>query len=566
MSYAEIAILTKVRNSQDTFTYQIPTDMNVSVGDFVIVPLQSKTISGLVMNIHNTKPNYATKPIILRDSDQHSLPQIYCNFLSHISTSTLHSISNIAQTWILTKPKRYALKHSQESISFAHQKSSTLHLYNSVAEVAPILESIIKKSQGQVVIVCPRMQEVSALAQSLQHVLPKVHDKKLPSHEQYAFWESALFDDKAIYIGTRSLTTLPFAHLDQLIILDDNALEHIQTEPTPHFSVHQISRFYEQCTNVSYVSHTPSIETMHRVMTKETVLDTSVVSKVHPYKLFLSNYHTQTQTEALTTDAKEYILMQVELGKKIVLLCNKKGLYTGIYCRTCKSTTYDISQAVCPKCKSPTTFPIGKGVDQVRDEIAILFPQFSIDTYTGEKDAKPTAQIVVATEALLYSSYIQEFSAVALLSFESFAGLLANIYDEQHLENIISTIQVHNLELIVQAKENLPSLWHDFCSHDLKRWYAQKIQSRKEYSLPPFAYFITCTYEDTNAKKGALFVEAILSQLKDELPKTCELSSALPKEYDKKIVFEFTITAPHTITLEFLSLIKKHPIKIYSFN
>ncbi|MCC6638952.1 hypothetical protein IT409_00155 [Candidatus Falkowbacteria bacterium] len=565
MKFAEIALLSKVRNSQDTFTYKIPTDMQVSVGDFVVVPLQAKQTHGIVMSIHETTPRYQTKDIISLALDSHSLPQSYIDFLMYMGKHTLHSVSNLAQAWLSLKPKRYTKSISQQNLQQHTPIASQVVLYNTIHELAPIIESQTHQRTGQIVIICPRIHEASKLAQQLSHLNPINYHDYNTSHERFALQERCIQGISGVYIGTRTLATLPFSNLTHLIIVDDNSVEHIQNEPTPHFSTTQISAFYETITNVSYISHTPSLETLHRVVQKELQLNPVNQAHAHNYTLFHHNAHTPLVSQALPQDAYEYLKMRLDLGKRIIVLCNKKGLYTGLFCRSCNTTTHDLSRLTCPTCKSPSVFAVGKGIDQIKEDLSPLFPQFSIETFSADTTSSPQAQLVIATQALIYSPHISAFDEVFILSFESLTSQLHSTYEEQHLENIFSIAQSHNLKVSLIAKHDLPLVWHHFLSHDLKHWYANKLSARKDYNLPPFYHLITCVYEDTLHERGLHMMESILSQLKTELPASCIISAILEKEVAKKHIFECSMSAPADVTLEFLSIIKKHPLKLYHF-
>ena len=62
--YAEILFQQKVGQYKDTLTYEIPKDLNINIGQLVQISLRRKTTTGIVLEIHNNKPEFRTLKII----------------------------------------------------------------------------------------------------------------------------------------------------------------------------------------------------------------------------------------------------------------------------------------------------------------------------------------------------------------------------------------------------------------------------------------------------------------------------------------------------------------------
>ena len=62
--FAQVLVEIKAKNLDKTFTYKIPNNLNVEVGERVLVPFGKQKLEGFVLKIDNEEPEYETKEII----------------------------------------------------------------------------------------------------------------------------------------------------------------------------------------------------------------------------------------------------------------------------------------------------------------------------------------------------------------------------------------------------------------------------------------------------------------------------------------------------------------------
>ncbi|MEK7126572.1 MAG: hypothetical protein AAB848_00550, partial [Patescibacteria group bacterium] len=61
--YADIILRQTIKNIGQMLTYKIPENGAFTSGDLVSVPLKKKTVTGVILNIHNNKPSFETLEI-----------------------------------------------------------------------------------------------------------------------------------------------------------------------------------------------------------------------------------------------------------------------------------------------------------------------------------------------------------------------------------------------------------------------------------------------------------------------------------------------------------------------
>ena len=62
--YAGVVVELSNKNIDKIFTYEVPSNMNVLVGERVLVPFGKMCLEGFILEVNQKKPEYPTKKII----------------------------------------------------------------------------------------------------------------------------------------------------------------------------------------------------------------------------------------------------------------------------------------------------------------------------------------------------------------------------------------------------------------------------------------------------------------------------------------------------------------------
>ncbi len=97
---AEVLVEIKAKNIDKTFSYLIPTDMNVQIGIRVLVPFGKQKLEGFVLNVTDIKPDYSLKEIISVIDEEPILNKEMLRVGEYISKKTLCNLINAYQTML----------------------------------------------------------------------------------------------------------------------------------------------------------------------------------------------------------------------------------------------------------------------------------------------------------------------------------------------------------------------------------------------------------------------------------------------------------------------------------
>jgi primosomal protein N' (replication factor Y) len=75
MKYLDIAVFTTTEGNADIFTYHVNDNEGLAIGRVVKVPFKNRSLYGIVLDISNKKPEFATKEIAEVLDDSLTLPE-----------------------------------------------------------------------------------------------------------------------------------------------------------------------------------------------------------------------------------------------------------------------------------------------------------------------------------------------------------------------------------------------------------------------------------------------------------------------------------------------------------
>ena len=98
--YAEVLVEIKAKRIDKTFTYSIPSNLNVQIGVRVLVPFGKQKLEGFVLNIINDKPDYPVKDIISVIDETPVINKEMMKLGKYISKKTLANLISCYQSML----------------------------------------------------------------------------------------------------------------------------------------------------------------------------------------------------------------------------------------------------------------------------------------------------------------------------------------------------------------------------------------------------------------------------------------------------------------------------------
>jgi len=310
--YADIALNTKTSKRGDLFTYLIPEEMqdSVAVGQIVLVPLGKRKINGIIINIHNKKPQFITREIIkiidlfpLMDKKQIDLAEFishyyWCGFSqalfamlppnlrrrrtrlgiknNELRIKNKNIIHNSKFIIRLNSYQKSVLEKIKRAIKAEKTKTFLLHGVTNSGKTEVYLRAFaeILKKGGQGIFIVPEISLTPQTIERFEKVFSKkriaVIHSKLKIGERLKAWVDIKEGKKDIVIGSRSAIFAPLSNLKLIIVDEEHDLISFKSDQTPRYELHKVAEKLAEISNAILIfgSATPLVESYYNVLEK----------------------------------------------------------------------------------------------------------------------------------------------------------------------------------------------------------------------------------------------------------------------------------------------------------
>jgi primosomal protein N' (replication factor Y) len=271
------------------------------------------------------------------------------------------------------------------------------------------IERVVARG-GEAIVLVP---EISLTPQTIRRFQSRFRDVAvLHSHladaERHAQWRRIANGQSQVVVGARSAVFAPTRRLG-LIVIDEEHEASFKQDTTPRYHARDVAWQRAQLEGVPLLlgSATPSLETWHRAQTGRCELlelPQRVLSRPLPDVKLIDLRHeiSRDRRGAITVPLGIAMRQAVEQGGQVILLLNRRGFSTHIFCVKCghveKCRRCDIalvyhrdrSAAIChscdwetpppprcSKCKDTTINFRGIGTERLEQEVRAKFPGVS---------------------------------------------------------------------------------------------------------------------------------------------------------------------------------------------
>lgn len=527
---ADIIPTKKLPRSLSALSYLVPENLSgqIKVGQLVTIPLRGSFTTGVVANLHSKRPprHFTLKYLTSLASDKIVFTNQQIQLFSLLSKYYLSSASLFVH-YSLPKilPSEWPLLPDQlasRRVSFRPRPPHYFWWATETDKYHHYQKLLLASGPGQVLIVVPKITDISALAAKLdlssQKYLP-VHSD-LPRAAYFHAWLSALNNQKQIFIGTRSACFLPFSHLRLVIVDNEHSPDHKQYDLTPRYEVSQVCE--NNCrlhrAELIFSSPTPSLAGYYRFHPKSPKTNRHIELADLRYELENKNY---TFLSDLLTNSIAKVLSD---QKNVFLFLNKKGAARSNRCADCGHTFlcptcslplvkqsdnrlacyycqhFEDLPPFCPVCGGPNFQSLGLGTQKIATYLRRLYPSHSIavlDSSTSNQNISES-QIVVGTEFALDKIDWPKFGLVSLVNADELWYHSEFLSNERAYQTIISllTRAPKNAKLIIQTFSPESALIRSLITNNPREFYQSELLFREKFRYPPFVSLVKISIQN----------------------------------------------------------------------
>lgn len=437
--YAEVLLNHSYSKIREILSYEIPESFKIKAGALVRVPFRNGMKAGVVINIHNKKPNFETKyleeflvPNIFLYDWQLKLAEwiseyYFCSALEVYKAflpAALWKLKPVKKTGKEKKPQAKKLYHELNatqkkivdtiidekipaSLIFGVTGSGKTEVYKN------IIQSVHSAGKQSILLV----PEISLTPQLVEYFVGNFPDacvihSKLSEGEKVEAWKKIHNGECKLIIGSRSAIFSPLKN-PGLIIVDEEHEWTYKQEQSPRYNTRDIAFKIAELTGAQLIfgSATPSVEIMMKAKTGEIRLFEmqNRIANTEMPKVEIVDLREEMKKGNYSMFS-DLLLQKIEekLSKKeqILIFLNRRGSASSTVCRDCglalscdncdSKLTYHASKfrhatlichhcglvsklpELCPNCKSARIKHFGVGTEKLESELKKLFPQAKI--------------------------------------------------------------------------------------------------------------------------------------------------------------------------------------------
>ena len=610
-TYVKVAIdLPYFLNDENCFYYSLPLELQekVKAGMVVLVPFGNKLLNGYVVDVTSLdsikkeasdfKIKFVSKLVhenILWDKkflelaswlSRYYLTGIGTILAASINEEILKSRSKNKSQQIPLHPLSFKTKSiitlntDQEKafkIILKTVESQTFSSYllhgitgSGKTEVyLKLIEEVIKQNKNALYLV-PEIYQVPQIHEKLLERFPSqdiiIWHSMLTKHERIKYLEELQNKKKnKIMLGARSAILAPLLNIGIIIVDEAHEATYKQSGQIPRYDAVKTAVKRAEIENCPVVlgTATPNAEQYYSSLKTNTLLE--LPKRIYDVPMpkvcliDLKEEFPRSNKNIISNELKKNIHEALNKKEQIILLLNRRGYASHIFCRACGFTMYcpncsvplvfhkngqllichhcgykksymDIS-CLCPECNGPHFKYFGLGTQQVEEEVKKIFQEAKIIRVDSDKLNKKDeyinlwkefssgkADILIGTQLVAKGLDIPNVTVVGVimadtmfnfpdyLSYERAFQLLTQITGRAGRGNKIGKV-------FIQTYGPDNELFNFIKTHDYKSFYEIEIKNREEFQYPPFTSLIRIIFQSKGEDDCIHYANEILKEL-----------------------------------------------------
>jgi primosomal protein N' (replication factor Y) len=429
-------------------------------------------------------------------------------------------------------------------------------------EVYLRLAELVQKSGQSVLVLVPEIALTPAVASAFRDAFGDrvaVQHSGLSDGERSDQWYRIRRGEVSIVVGTRSAIFTPLSNLG-LIVVDEEHDTSFKQEETPRYNGRDVAvmRGKREGALVVLGSATPSLESTYnavmgrytRLLMQKRVQERPLASvSIVDMRL---EYAEHGPDVILSGQLKDAVTRRLDAGQQSLILLNRRGLATAVFCRQCGGTiecpNCSVSLIVhsdrgerhrarchycnygmlvpnaCPACKGPYLERRGFGTEKVAQEISANWPTARVarldrDTVRRKGAAADILRsmaagaidVLVGTQMIAKGHDFPRVTLVGVISADVGLGL-ADFRAAERTFQLLTQVAgragrgVERGEAIVQTLyPNHYSIRHA-CRQDYSAFFADELGYREAMRYPPLTSLVNLVVKGSDA--GAAMTDA----------------------------------------------------------
>lgn len=536
-NYAKIIPYKKLPRNRHYFDYAIPNELEgkLDIGQIVKIPFKNSEILGLVSGFSpKTEFEYIKEIIKTTEYDFSTKQMDFLNWFSDYYVYSKGSIFRLMfsdlpikktdwQDQFKLEPEIKSDSKTQEKTAeqiYCSREKNIVILPNRFEEKLYLYKALCQKilaKNEQILILFPQKSKLQRFTKMLnknvrQKTVLVTNELSRSKNQYFKVWQKIKMKEVNIVLGTRSTVFMPFENYKVVVIDDCHSDDHKSWDQNPRYNVIDIIQKWQELIKcqVIYSSQTPRIEDVFRLSDKK-IIELGNLSNIKSDVLDI----TQERKNEFVYVCKpiiETIKKTINKDQNVLVVVNKKGKYSALYCQDCGTET------VCPECKLPMVVTEDQKLVCFRCkqemELYLNCPKCNSlklkQTGFGLEKIKEVIQDEVESIDNIYFTTGQSISEINLpeISVVVFAYIDSLMYLADYNSNfrLYSYIQ-EILQTINQGQNCLVLTQTSFVGNPIfenllnyKKFYSDELSTRKELNYPPFRETIKLIIEHHDQK------------------------------------------------------------------
>ena len=411
--------------------------------------------------------------------------------------------------------KKYFLRQKKQKISFSIPSGK--YLYNTevfrkrIFTYISLFNDALKKGESSLIIF-PNITSVEIIYKFLKKEFGDkvfVYHDRISNKEKIKNWFSLKNLKGTITVGTYSSLFIPIKNL-RYLILEEEYSDAYRNKRTPKFDARRVVFSIQKKRDITaiYGSSVPSIES-YFAKKKKVLLSLNkknLFSQVEG-KLDILPFETFSKV-------KKLLLKELKDNKKTLIIANKKGFSSFLFCEVCETEIMcnqcDIPVKVykedklylkcgacgkkyqyiksCPDCENPLK-EVGFGIDKIAQILKENNIQFSFLEDKRDTNVKLTVSLLGKEATSPVFDKIINIYPDFILSIPDYRS------EEKFFRSISIPFFKTKEKYILITNEADSKAVESLRKRDLSIFYEKEISERKELELPPFTRYILLTFE-----------------------------------------------------------------------
>lgn len=426
-------------------------------------------------------------------------------------------------------------------------------------------------SQGKSVLML--VPEISLTPMMMRNFISRFNDdvailhSELTPAEKYDEYRKIASGKCKIVVGARSAIFAPLSNIG-LIILDEEHVESYKQDVPPFYHAKDVAILRSKMHHCKVLlgSATPSLEsraragkgvyhllTLNKRINEKELPKTTIVN--------MSDYHNiDRESYIFSLKLKSAIQNTLDNFNQIILLINKRGFSSSVYCRSCGHIfkcptcniplTYhksdrmlkchhcnycEVDHEVCPECGSKYLMRVGYGTERIEEEVRKLFPEartLRLDSDSAKIRTKiPTiieafrnkeADILIGTQMIAKGHDFPDVTLVGVVNADIGLSLPSYRSSERVFQLITQAVGRSGRsdkkgEAIIQTYSPTHYAITMAARQDYELFYKKEMEVRKLQSYPPYTFIASIVVASKNEDLTIDTVYRIIDKLADEL-------------------------------------------------